>query len=155
MEYYTLIDSFIGRLAVRDNGSAVTAVYFESEIPDGAENSAVSPISQLIKSQFGEYFAGTLKNFTLPLVPFADNFSGKVYRQMMHIPYGGLISYSELAALSGSPAAARAVGNANNKNPLPVIVPCHRVVGKSGGLTGFRPGVDIKKKLIEFEAAHK
>jgi methylated-DNA-[protein]-cysteine S-methyltransferase len=104
-----------------------------------------------VKAQFRAYFKGKLKQFDVALAPVGTAFQLKVWQALRNIPYGELVSYKALAEAIGNPKAVRAVGGANGKNPIPIIVPCHRCVGSDGSLTGFGGGLDIKKRLIELE----
>ncbi|MDZ4122225.1 MAG: methylated-DNA--[protein]-cysteine S-methyltransferase [Candidatus Cloacimonadaceae bacterium] len=110
-----------------------------------------SSLEKQIYTQFEAYFAGKLHQFDLPIRLSGTPFQQKVYTEMLQVPYGEVVSYSELAERIGHPKAARAVGMANHVNPLPIIVPCHRIVGKNGSLTGFAGGLDIKQFLIDLE----
>jgi methylated-DNA-[protein]-cysteine S-methyltransferase len=103
--------------------------------------------------QLGEYFAGTRTRFELPLEACGSDFEKKVWRALKKIPYGTTRSYLDLAKAIGSPKACRAVGAANSKNPLPIVVPCHRVIGANGKLTGFAGGLDRKATLLAHEAS--
>lgn len=104
-------------------------------------------------SQLDLYFDGKLKQFDLPLKPVGTDFQKKVWRMLMTIPYGETRTYKEIAELAGNPQAFRAVGMANNNNPIAIIVPCHRVVGADGSLTGYAGGTDIKQWLLDHESA--
>ncbi|MFQ5560996.1 MAG: methylated-DNA--[protein]-cysteine S-methyltransferase [Nitrospinota bacterium] len=97
------------------------------------------------------FFSGGLRKFTMKLNIQGTGFQKKVWDQLIKVPYGETVSYSEIAKRIGNPGAARAVGNACNRNPLPLVIPCHRVVGKSGGLTGYAPGVEYKNKILQIE----
>jgi methylated-DNA-[protein]-cysteine S-methyltransferase len=101
--------------------------------------------------QLNAYFAGELESFDLPLAPEGTPFQLKVWRQLCRIPYGETISYGELARRVGNPKASRAVGLANGSNPIPIIIPCHRVIGSNGKLTGYGGGLPIKEKLLALE----
>jgi methylated-DNA-[protein]-cysteine S-methyltransferase len=103
--------------------------------------------------QFGEYFKGKRKNFNLPLTLQGTDFQMKVWNALKKIPYGKTISYGKLAAMIGNPKACRAVGMANNRNPIAIIVPCHRVIGHDGSLTGYGGGLELKQLLLELEKA--
>jgi len=107
---------------------------------------------QRVLQQLEEYFAGRRQQFDLPLAADGTTFQRMVWRQLVSIPYGDTISYGELACRIGNPRAARAVGLANGANPIPIIVPCHRVIGANGALTGFGGGLSIKQKLLALEA---
>lgn len=104
------------------------------------------------KEQVEQYFAGKRSTFSLPIAPHGTPFQRKAWAALEKIPYGKAISYTEQAELMGEPGKARAVGMANGRNPVCLIVPCHRVVGKDGKLTGYAFGLDIKKSLLDFEA---
>ena len=104
-------------------------------------------------AQLGEYFAGQRRGFTLDLAPQGTPFQHRVWSVLGEIPYGETITYAQLAGAIGRPGAARAVGLANGRNPLSIVVPCHRVVGTDGGLTGYAGGLGVKAELLEFERA--
>ena len=106
-----------------------------------------------VRQQLAEYFAGTRREFTLPLNPEGTEFQRRVWDELTRIPYGTTISYSELARRLGDPAAVRAVGRANGANPLWIIIPCHRVIGADGSLTGYAGGLEVKRSLLELEGA--
>lgn len=106
------------------------------------------------RAQLEAYFKGQRKAFTLDLDARGTEFQKRVWQELVKIPYGQTLSYGELAARIGNPRACRAVGMANAKNPIPIIVPCHRVIGRDGSLTGFGGGLDIKARLLELERAH-
>lgn len=154
--YWHEIDSPIGRLLLAGDGDSLTQVCFQSGprpqspaddwIADGA------PFRRAI-GQLGEYFAGERRRFELPLAPRGTEFQRRVWRALTEIPYGKTVSYGELARRIGNPSAPRAVGLANGANPLPIIVPCHRVIGADGSLTGFGGGLPIKRKLLALEGA--
>ena len=103
------------------------------------------------KMQLQEYFLGQRKTFDVPIMFIGTEFQNAVWKKLLDIPYGQVISYGNLAAAIGKPKAARAVGNACNKNPIAIIVPCHRVVGKNGRLIGYAGGIAMKEKLLELE----
>lgn len=103
-------------------------------------------------AQLDGYFAGRLRRFDLALAPEGTPFQKEVWSALTAIPYGETISYSELARRVGRPAASRAVGAANGRNPIPIVIPCHRVIGANGSLTGFGGGLGIKRRLLELEA---
>ena len=105
--------------------------------------------------QLDDYFSGKLQAFSLPLDPHGTTFQQRVWEQLTLIPYGETISYSELAQRAGSPRGARAAGMACHNNPIPIVIPCHRVIGKNGSLTGFGGGLNLKEKLIDLEVRNK
>lgn len=104
-----------------------------------------------VKRQLDQYFKGRLKSFDLELKTGGTPFQQQVWQALAKIPYGSTISYGDLAVQIGNPKAVRAVGLANGKNPIPIIIPCHRVIGKNGSLTGFGGGLDVKRFLLELE----
>ena len=115
---------------------------------DDAERTAA------LRQQLEEFFAGERHQFDLPLAPRGTEFQRAAWRQLREIPYGETRSYGEMAAAMGRPKASRAVGRANATNPIPILVPCHRVIGADGSLTGFGGGLDAKVALLELEARH-
>jgi len=151
---YSYIDSPVGRLLVAGDE---TALHFLS-FPDGRK--AIVPRPEWRQSdapfaevgrQLGAYFAGELKDFALPLRLSGTDFQLRVWRALEHIPYDESRSYGDIAREIGSPAASRAVGAANGSNPIPVILPCHRVIGADGSLTGFGGGLRTKEFLLRHE----
>lgn len=112
-----------------------------------------APPFPLLRRQLTEYFAGERTAFELPLAPAGSPFQRDVWNALLAIPYGETRSYGELAAAVGKPGAARAVGRANHDNPIGVVIPCHRVIGAGGSLTGYAGGVDRKRYLLELEGA--
>jgi len=150
------INTPIGKLTIAQIGGLISNIFFDGEEPKSVIFEE-HPVLQMAEKQLIEYFDKRRKVFDLPLFldrQVMESFNTKVWRTMIaEVPFGATITYGELAALCNSPKAARAVGMANNRNPLPLIIPCHRVVGKNGSLTGFRGGLDVKAKLLEFEKA--
>ncbi len=140
-----LVDSPIGPLGVSLDGGVVVGVRF------GA--SGGSPGSHPAADQLAAYFAGTLTDFTVPVeMRGGSAFERAVWGEIARIPYGEMVTYGAIATALGDPGAARAVGTACNHNPVPVIVPCHRVVGAGGKLVGFGGGIERKRRLLELEA---
>ena len=156
MTYYTFFDSPIQPLLLTSDGTALTGLFMvaHKQGPEiGAnwmENPDAAPFAET-KRQLTEYFAGTRREFDLPLLPQGTEFQRKVWAELQNIPYGGTQSYGELARKIGSPGASRAVGLANGRNPISIIVPCHRVVGANGKLTGYGGGLPRKAALLELE----
>jgi len=154
MTSYTSLASPIGPLLLVADGSGLRQIVFakngrpaEAE-PDWQQNS--SPFRDLTR-QLEAYFAGQLEIFDLPLAPEGTSFQQKVWTELCKIPYGETISYGDLACRIGNPNASRAVGLANGSNPIPIIIPCHRVIGSNGKLTGYGGGLHIKEKLLALE----
>lgn len=141
----------IGRIGIEENGAAITKLYFSRE---NALQTAVLNETELLKKagiQLQEYFAGKRRSFDLPLAPEGTPFQQKVWKALLEIPYGETRSYGDIARNIGQEKASRAVGMANNKNPIAIIIPCHRVVGSNGKLVGYAGGLDIKKQLLNLE----
>ena len=147
------IDTPLGLMRIGEmHGKICTAAFGESE--EQAGNHA-SVLLDEAERQIHAYFAGRLRQFTLPIQLGGTSFEQDVLRMLLDIPYAATVSYAEIARLIGRPRAARAVGRACAKNPILVIVPCHRVVSSDGKLTGFAAGIDRKQKLITLERSHK
>lgn len=153
MKIFKTLSSPIGIISVAAEGEFLTNLVFGKGVPDAQEGSS-SVLDNAI-SQLNEYFAGTRKNFDLPLKFDGTEFQKRVWRELQNIPYGKTISYKELADKTGNIKACRAVGMANNKNPIPIIIPCHRVIGASGKLTGYAGGLEVKKFLLDLEQEYK
>ncbi len=144
-------ESEIGRLAIREKEGKITNVYFPYEKPIKDEPVVETPLLREASAQLGAYFAGRLKEFSLPLGPEGTEFMKQVWQALCGIPYGKTATYGEIAGKVGRPKAARAVGLANNRNPIPIMIPCHRVIGANGSLIGYAGGLDLKKKLLDLE----
>lgn len=153
--FHTTIDSPIGELLVTGDGRALCGLWMQDghrprqPHPDSVE--ADEPFDEAI-TQLHEYFAGERREFDLPLAPPGGEFSQRVWAELRKIPYGETITYGEQARRLGIRSAARAVGTANGQNPLAVIVPCHRVIGANGKLTGYAGGLERKRLLLELES---
>ena len=146
----TTFTSPIGPLTLHASDGKITSLWMEDDDPP--EHRDDTPPLDEARRQLEAYFAGELREFDLPLAPSGSEFQLRVWKELSRIPYGETISYGELARRVGDPTKARAVGAANGRNPLPVIVPCHRVIGADGSLTGFGGGLDRKRRLLELEA---
>ncbi|MEV1019360.1 methylated-DNA--[protein]-cysteine S-methyltransferase [Streptomyces sp. NPDC050264] len=151
---HTVIDSPYGRLTLVATDGALSGLYMTEQRHRPAEEAFGErderPFGAAI-DQLEAYFQGELKEFDLPLALHGTPFQRSVWQQLRQIPYGETRTYGELAAALGNPAASRAVGLANGKNPVGVIVPCHRVIGASGSLTGYGGGLERKQRLLDFE----
>jgi len=154
MYSFLLIDSPVGRIKLTSLNEKLVALEFVSEEPK--ERTAIKTSSCLEKTarELEKYFAGTGKTFTCDLDPMGTAFQKHAWKELQLIPYGQTISYSEQAEKVGGKQYCRAVGQANKRNPLPIIIPCHRVIGKSGKLTGYASGLSRKQKLLELEAKY-
>jgi methylated-DNA-[protein]-cysteine S-methyltransferase len=151
-----IIDSPIGLLALVAAESALRAILFESQFRDAglAElRQAPDPVLESAATQLAEYFEGRRSQFELSLAPRGTAFQRQVWDALAEIPFGQTRSYADIANRLGRPTATRAVGAANGRNPLPIVVPCHRVIGADGSLTGFAGGLDAKRFLLQLEAA--
>ena len=154
--FYKEIESPVGKLKLVARADALVAVLWERERPnrvklDTATLAPQQPILLETERQLREYFSGARTAFDLPLQLDGSEFQKKVWRALREIPFGQTRSYRDLAKAIGSSKAARAVGAANGKNPLSIIVPCHRVIGADGSLTGFAGGVETKAALLALE----
>jgi methylated-DNA-[protein]-cysteine S-methyltransferase len=134
-----------------ENNSKISNIYFENELVDEDIDVVETSIISECYVQLEQYFKGDREFFNVPIELSGTDFQKRVYNQLLNIPYGSTASYQEIAIMLDMPKGARAVGGANNKNPIPIIVPCHRVIGKNGSLTGFAGGLKIKEKLLELE----
>jgi methylated-DNA-[protein]-cysteine S-methyltransferase len=152
--FYTRIESPVGPLLlVADDAGLCQILFINGRHPAHPELSwrqDRAPHTDTIR-QLQAYFAGELENFDLQLAPEGTPFQLDVWRRLCDIPYGKTISYGELAGLMGNPNACRAVGLANGSNPIPIVIPCHRVIGSNGKLTGYGGGLPIKEKLLALE----
>jgi methylated-DNA-[protein]-cysteine S-methyltransferase len=155
--FYTYLDSPVGRLLLAGDGTALHRIGFP------AGKAALKPEPDWLRhnglfrnatDQLRAYFAGALQQFDLPLAPQGTPFQQKVWKALLEIPYGETRSYGNIALSIGKPTASRAIGAANGVNPIPIIIPCHRVIGSSGQLVGFGGGLPTKKKLLTLEQDH-
>jgi methylated-DNA-[protein]-cysteine S-methyltransferase len=142
-------DSEIGKIGIADDGSAITNVFFEKE--EIQIEVRETPLIKEAYKQIQEYLKGKRKSFDLPFSPTGTEFQKKVWNALLDIPYGQTKSYEDIAIAVGNEKACRAVGMANNRNPISVIIPCHRVIGKNGKLVGYGGGLDIKEYLLKLE----
>ncbi len=156
MKYWHEIDTPVGKLLLAGDGFRLTHVCFQSGPhpmrPEDDWPASREPFETAI-AQLREYFEGRRRRFELPLAPTGTDFQRRVWRALATIPFGETISYGELAHRIGNPRGSRAVGLANGANPLPIVVPCHRVIGANGSLTGFGGGLPIKRALLALEHA--
>ncbi len=158
--YFARLPTAVGKLLLvgeRDGTRlALRGVYFDAAphaagaVPPGAREDAAA-FSE-VRAQLEQYFAGRRKSFALALAPRGTEFQRRVWQALTEIPYGSTTTYAAIARAIGKPAAVRAVGAANGKNPISIVVPCHRVIGKDGTLTGYAGGLPSKRRLLEIEA---
>lgn len=144
------IHTMIGKLTLVADEESVKEIRFGWEIKEG-EKEENHPLLQWIRRELEEYFQGKRKEFSVPLKPDGTEFQKKVWKALTEIPYGETRTYGEVAAAVGNDKASRAVGMANHCNPIPVIIPCHRVIGKNGKLTGYAGGLEKKTALLDLE----
>jgi len=152
--FYTYLPSPIGALLLVADEAGLRQINFPKQgapaKPDSGWSENSAPFAECSR-QLRAYFAGELESFDLPLSPQGTPFQQKVWGELCKIPYGETTSYGELARRIGNPNASRAVGLANGSNPIPIIIPCHRVIGSNGKLTGYGGGLPIKEKLLGLE----
>ncbi|MCP5514387.1 MAG: methylated-DNA--[protein]-cysteine S-methyltransferase [Spirochaetales bacterium] len=143
--------TILGKIGIAEESGIIKHLIFENDkmIPD-AELKETEVLREAFR-QLDAYLTGNLRVFTLPLDPDGTDYMKKIWKLLQKIPYGETASYKDIAASSGNDKASRAVGLANNRNPLPVFIPCHRVIGSNGNLVGYGGGLDIKKKLLDIE----
>ena len=165
MENKYYFDTPIGWLLIVENGKAVTQLNFIKDCAlgerdqqvmnkDGSNNISFTKATPLMKEavkQLQEYFQGVRKNFELPLAPKGTVFQQKVWKALQEVPYGETRSYKQIACVAGNEKASRAVGMANNRNPIPIIIPCHRIIGANGKLIGYAGGLEVKEYLLNLE----
>jgi methylated-DNA-[protein]-cysteine S-methyltransferase len=155
---YKTMESPVGELKLVASGHGLAGILWENDKKwhvqqvKSAKEDSTNPVLLEAERQIGEYFAGSRTSFTLPLDFTGTDFNKKVWEALLTIPYGKTRSYGEIAKQIGKPRAAREVGGANARNPIPIVVPCHRVIGANGKLTGFAGGLDTKAYLLSLES---
>ncbi len=158
--WYTQIESPIDRILITSDGESLTGLHmvehrhYEVLTDDWQRNDNAAPFAETRK-QLAAYFAGELTDFDLPLAMHGTDFQKQVWRELQNIPFGQTISYGELARRIGNPNSSRAVGLANGHNPISIIVPCHRVIGTNGKLTGYGGGIERKEWLLAHESRRR
>lgn len=156
MTYFTTIESPIDELVLLSEGDAISCLHMtegkiKMEIATAWKRDDKLPVFKSVREQLKSYFAGALKEFDVPLQLNGTEFQVRVWNELCNIPFGTTINYGQLASRVGNPNAQRAVGLANGKNPIAVIVPCHRVIGANGTLTGYSGGLCRKEILLDLE----
>lgn len=148
--YFAYYSSPIGVLEIAGTTTAITAVNFVDAAPAQYET---HPLTQATREQLDAYFRHRRETFDLPLEPEGTSFQRRVWQELLTVPYGRLLTYQDVADALGNPKATRAVGAANGQNPIPIIIPCHRIVGSGGKLTGYGGGLWRKEWLLRHEGA--
>ena len=150
---HIVVDTMVGPLTVGGNGRYIHTVRFggNGEDQESTSSGDALPVLNEARAQLDQYFEGSRTRFDLPLLPAGTDFQVRVWRALSEIGYGQVQTYGELAGSLGNVHLARAVGQAANRNPLPIFIPCHRLVGAGGWIGGFAPGVELKRVLLELE----
>lgn len=143
----------IGRIGIAEEGGAITNVFFGHTVAPDAFEVAESELLRLAAQQLAGYLDGRRQAFDLPLRPEGTAFEQRVWAALQTIPYGQTRTYGQIALQIGSPTASRAVGRANGRNPVSILIPCHRVIGADGSVTGYAGGVELKMRLLALEGA--
>ena len=151
LEFY-VFDTLLGQMALEEADGAVVRLYLPGR-PMPGRTSCATPLLEAGREQLLDYLAGRRREFDLPLAPHGTPFQRRVWRALEAIPYGQVRSYRDIARAVGCPRGFRAVGMANHRNPIPILIPCHRVVGADGSLTGYAGGLELKRRLLELEGA--
>ena len=154
MTHSLQLETPVGPVTVTASDDAVTGLCFGTELPEDSllcREEDATPLLRETARQLREYFAGKRRDFTLPLAPQGSEFQKKVWAALQTIPYGETRTYKQIAEQIGRNRAYRAVGMANNRNPIAILIPCHRVIGHDGGMTGYAAGIGIKEQLLNLE----
>lgn len=153
--YFYCYETTIGSITLVEENNKIIALNLNSAISPQGGLQQETPLLQKAHKQLAEYLNGTRSSFELPLAPQGTPFQQQVWQALQAIPYGSTATYKEIAIAVGNPKGCRAVGMANNKNPIGIIIPCHRVIGSNGKLTGYAGGLDTKQILLDLEKKHK
>ena len=151
MKYYYIYETKIGKILLAEEEGHMTNLYFDDQREVERAELKETALIREAKKQLDEYLLGRRKEFNLPLKAKGTEFQQRVWQALLDIPYGETKSYGEIAKIIGNPKAARAVGLANNRNPISIFIPCHRVIGKNGKLVGYGGGLQIKEFLLTLE----
>lgn len=155
MEQKAFFDSPVGKLTLVETDGKLSIVQLSSHFNPADLPEILSPVLLETKKQLQEYFDGTRQNFDLPLSPQGTPFQSQVWQALLKIPYGETRSYQQIASMVGNPKACRAVGSANGKNPIMILIPCHRVITAGGKIGGYAGGLPMKKALLELETKRR
>ena len=151
MKWYQYDHFPIGTLGIGADDTGITDIFLPGTADTASAAEQETPLTAMAAQQLREYFAGTRTRFDLPLHPNGTAFQQLVWSKLCEIPYGESRSYADLAVMIENPKACRAVGMANHRNPILIVIPCHRVLGKDGSLTGYAAGMEMKKALLDLE----
>lgn len=154
MKYIKYMDTNIGSIAILEEDNKIIEIQINKEIENSNAIQKDTPLLKEAEKQLKEYLEGKRKKFDVPLNPKGTNFMKEVWTALQDIPYGEVKTYQQIAEQIGKPKAVRAVGMANHRNPIPIIIPCHRVIGSNGKLVGYALGMEMKKFLLEWEKKH-
>ena len=150
--FYSYTYGGVGKIEIGTESENITDVHFaKSFVPPSEYSRKETPLHRKAAEQLREYFDGKLKVFDLPIAPVGTEFQIRCWEALLQVPYGETRSYGDIARAAGSPKGFRAVGMANNRNPVAIIIPCHRIIGSDGKLVGYGGGLDIKVFLLELE----
>jgi len=154
MKHFIEYNSPVGAIRIIENGKAITSLKFvvNNPVPPSDAEEKETPLLKEAIQQLSEYFAGKRTVFDIPLETQGTDFQKRVWNALRTIPYGETRTYMQIAVITECPKGARAVGMANNRNPVSIIIPCHRVIGADGSLTGYAAGLPIKQKLLDLES---
>ena len=151
MRYLDTLDTPLGRFQIEATETGLCGIWFPSRARDAVPSSGKNKVMTVAKQELSAYFAGDLTAFSVPLDWQGTRFQESVWQALLAVPYGETVTYGDIARALGRPRSSRPVGGAVGKNPLPIIVPCHRIIGSDRSLTGFTGGLDIKIRLLELE----
>lgn len=144
-------ETCLGRIGIAEEAGSVTNVFLACDPLPREMEQGETPLTRHAFQQLERYLAGELTEFSLALMPVGTPFMQRVWQELCRVPYGRTASYRDIACAMGNPRAVRAVGMANSRNPIPIFIPCHRIIGSSGKLVGYRGGLELKQKLLELE----
>jgi methylated-DNA-[protein]-cysteine S-methyltransferase len=144
-------ETCLGRIGISEEGGSISHLFLGGDSVPREMDQGQTPLLREAFQQLERYLAGELTEFSLPLMPAGTPFMQRVWQELRRVPYGRTVSYRDIATALGNPKAVRAVGMANNRNPIPIFIPCHRIIGSSGKLVGYRGGLELKRRLLELE----
>jgi methylated-DNA-[protein]-cysteine S-methyltransferase len=153
MKYTAFYHTSLGLIGITEKNGTIVEVFYAKEVPENIFQQETFLVKKAAR-QLKEYLAGTRREFDLPLSAEGTDFQKSVWKALRYIPYGETRSYKQVAEMIGQPNASRAVGRANNQNPIMILIPCHRVIAANGNLAGYAGGLEIKVKLLELEKTY-